>query len=203
MQLTARQTRRRTVLMRGMTLLELLLALAGTAVIGTAIASMLAGVAYGTQADKNLQSLLARQMALRSRIEAEVRESHLILDSGTNYVILWSGDLDESGTPDKSELQLIEYNAATDRVMRYAPAPLISDEAYALTDDFRTIVNNYKGDATFPAERWAEAIDSFIITLDHLDPQSARLISIRFGMSGGEVPDIGISAAAIRNEVSQ
>ena len=186
-----------------MTLLELLLALAGTALVGTAVASMLAGVVYGTQADKDLQGLVTRQMALRARIEAEVRESSLILDRGSDYLILWSGDSDGSGTPDKSEIQVIEYDAAMDRVMRYAPAPLIADEAYALSDDFRTTTNGYKGSASFPGERWAEGITSFTITIDNIDPQSATLVAWRLGLLGGDVPYTAIGAASIRSVASE
>lgn len=188
---------------RGLTLLELLLALAGTAVIGTAVAAMLTGVAYGTATDKDMRSLITRQMALRARVEAEVRESRMLLDAGADYLILWSGDADDDGLPSKAEIQVIEYDAVMDRVMRYAPAPLISDVGYALTDDFRTATNSYKGDSTFPGERWAEQISSLSVTLDHIDPQSAKLVALRFGMAGGEVPYTGIAAAAIRNEVSE
>jgi len=80
---------------------------------------------------------------------------------------------------------------------------LITDVSYALTDDFRTATDSYKGDSTFPEERWAEQIPSFTLTLDDIDPQSAKLVSFVFGMFGGEVPYTGIGAAAIRNEVSE
>jgi len=188
---------------RGLTLLELLLALAGTAVVGTAVAAMMAGVTYGTAVDKDMRTLITRQMALRARVEAEVRESLQLLDSGSDYLILWSGDDNEDGKPSKAEIQVIEYDAVMDRVMRYAPAPLITDVDYVLTDDFRTATNSYKGDATFPGERWAEQITSLSITLDNIDPQSAKLVSFRFGMAGGEVPYTGIGAATIRNEVAE
>ena len=199
---TKRGTMRRHAC-RGLTLLELLLALAGTAVIGTAVAAMLTGVAYGTTADKDMRSLITRQMALRARVEAEVRESRMLLDAGADYMILWSSDDNDDGLPSKAEIQVIEYDAVMDRVMRYAPAPLIADVDYALTDDFRTLTDAYKGDATFPGERWAEQITSLNITLDNIDPQSAKLVSFRFGMSGGEVAYTGIGAATLRNEVSE
>lgn len=187
----------------GLTLLELLLALAGTAVIGSAVAAMLTGVAYGTSVDKDMRSLITRQMALRSRIEAEIRESRMLLDAGSDYLILWSRDDDDDGLPSKAEIQVIEYDAVMDRIVRHAPAPLITDVSYALTDDFRTATNSYKGDSTFPSERWAEQISSVTFTLDNIDPQSAKLVSFTFGMSGGEVPYTGIGAATIRNGVSE
>ena len=188
---------------RGLTLLELLLALAGTAVIGTAVAALLTGVAYGTATDKDMRSLITRQMALRARLEAEVRESSMLLDAGADYMILWSSDDNDDGLPSKAEIQVIEYDAVMDRVVRYAPAPLITDVDYILTDDFRTLTDAYKGDSTFPEERWAEQITSLTITLDDIDPQSAKLVSFRFGMAGGEVPYTGIGAATLRNEVAE
>jgi len=188
---------------RGLTLLELLLALSGTAVIGTAVTMLITGVAYGTQTDKDLRELVTRQMALRARLEAELRESRLILDAGSDYVILWSADTNGDDLPNKSELQVIEYDAPLDRVMRYAPADGITDVAYSTSDDFRTLTDAYKGDATFPGERWAENITSVELTLDNIDPQSARLVSFRVGMNGGEVPDTVIGAASLRNEVSE
>lgn len=187
---------------RGLTLLELLLALSGTAVVGAAVAVMLHGVSYGTQTDKDLRGLITRQMALRARFEAEVRESLMVLDAGTDYLVLWSGDSDDSGTPSKAEIQVLEYDAVMDRMMRYAPAEGIVDEAYVLTDDFRTITGGYKGDATFPGERWAEQLTSLDFAIDDADAQSARLVSFRAGMRGGDIPDTAIGAAALRNELS-
>lgn len=188
---------------RGLTLLELLLALAGTAVIGAAITMMLTGVAYGTQSSKDMQGLVTRQMALRARIEAEVRESQMVLDQGVGYLILWGEDADKSGTPNKSEIQVIELDAGAEVVTRYAPAVGITDVQYAQGDDLRTITNTYKGEATFPGERWGSGVASFSITLDHVDPQLARLVSFRLGLRGGEVSDTVIGAAALRNEASE
>ena len=161
---------------------------------------MLFGVSYGTKANKDLRTLITRQMAIRARLEAEVRESRMVLDQGTGYVILWSEDVDESGTPNKAELQLIELDAGTGVVTRYAPAALIADAEYALADDFRTITDGYKGDVTFPGERWASAVTALDFTLDDADPQQARLVAFRIGLTGGEVPDTAIGAAALRNE---
>lgn len=188
---------------RGLTLLELLLALAGTAVVGAAIAALMTGVTYGTRADKDLRSLITQQMSIRARLEAEVRESLMILDAGADYLVLWSADTDDSGAPSKAEIQVVEYDAVNDRLMRYAPADGITDVAYALTDDFRTLTNAYKGDATFPGERWADTVQSLALSLDDADPQSAKLVSFRIGLLGGDVPYTAIGAASIRNEVSE
>jgi len=187
---------------RGLTLLELLIALAGTAVIGMATTALITGVMYGTQSSKDLRTLITRQMALRARFEAEVRESRMVLDAGTDYLVLWSEDSDDSGSPSKSEIQLLEFDPGTGYLMRYAAAEGITDEAYDLGDDFRAITNAYKGDAAFPGERWAEQVSSLTLTLDDADPQASRLVAMRVGLTGGEIPDTAIGAASLRNEVS-
>lgn len=189
--------------MRGLTLLELLLALAGTAVIGTAVTMMLTGVTYGTNSSKDMRVLVTRQMALRARIEAEVRESQMVLDHGVGYMILWGDDADTSGTPNKSEIEVIEWDAGDETITRYAAASGIADVQYELTDDFVTITDSYKGDISFPAERWASDVASFAITLDDADPQLARLVSFRLGLRGGEVSATVIGAAALRNGGSE
>ncbi len=189
--------------MRGLTLLELLLALAGTAVIGTAVAAMLTGVLYGTQSNKDLRSLITRQMALRARLEAAVRQSHRVLDQGTGYVILWGEDVDESGTPNKSEIEVIELDAGTGQIIRYAAASGIVDVEYTFVDDFRTLTDAYKGDVTFPAQTWASEVATLTFTLDDADPQLATLVAFRIGLTGGEVPDTAIGAAALRNEANE
>lgn len=191
---------RRNASSRGLTLLELLLALAGTAVIGSAVAMMLAGVAYGTQSDKDLRTLVTKQMATRARIEAEVRESRMVLDQGTGYLILWTEDIDESGTPNKTEIQVIELDAGTGLITRYAAADGITDAEYTLADDFRTTTDAYKGDATFPGEQWTSGVSTFTITLDDADPQAARLVSFRIGLINGDIPATLIGAAALRND---
>lgn len=188
---------------RGLTLLELLLALAGTAVVGAAVTMMLTGVAYGTQSSKDLRTLVTKQMALRARIEAEVRESQTILDQGVGYLILWGEDADDSGTPNKSEIQVIELDAGAETITRYAPADGIADVEYALADDFRAVTDAYKGDSTFPGERWGTEVSSFAITLDDADPQLARFVSFRLGLRGGEVSATAIGGAALRNEASE
>ena len=51
---------------------------------GTAVAAMLSGVAYGTSVDKDMRSLITRQMALRARVEADrvLRSRDRLADEG-------------------------------------------------------------------------------------------------------------------------
>ncbi|XAM00381.1 hypothetical protein OT109_03130 [Phycisphaeraceae bacterium D3-23] len=184
----------------GLTLLEMMLALAGMSLIGSAIASMLVAVSYGTQADKDLRGLITKQMALRSRLSAEVRESSMVLDRGDGYLFLWINDDDESETPNLSEITLIEFDADAQALNVYqAPAAPSSDPAYDLAVSFVTQTSGVKGTADFPATRWASEISAFETTLDQGIVQSARLVSFRMTLLAGDEQDEVVGAAALRN----
>ncbi|MFI4859903.1 MAG: hypothetical protein ACIAXF_04380 [Phycisphaerales bacterium JB063] len=184
----------------GLTLIELMLALAGISLIGSAIASMLVAVSYGTQADKDLRGLITKQMALRSRLSAALRESTMVLEHGAGYVYLWEHDADGSGTPNLSEITLVEFDADTQTLEVYrAPAAPSSDLEYDLSASFTTQTASVRATADFPATRWASGVEAFETTLDHDEAQSARLVGYRFTLLAGEESDEVVGAAALRN----
>jgi len=184
----------------GLTLIELMLAVSGLALIGGAITSMLFAVAYGTTIDKDMRSLVTRQMALRARITAAVRESQMVLDQGDEYIVLWVYDSDESGKPNVEEIQLIEYVAADSELLSYrSPATAGTNTEYDLGSDFRSVTTALKGSADFPQTRWASDVTAFAFSIDEASPQDARLVSFEVTLLGGEIPDTSIGAAALRN----
>lgn len=191
------RTKRRS---RGLTLIELLLALAGMSLIGSAVASMLVAVSYGTKADKDLRSLITKQMALRGRISAAIRESAMVLEQGDGYVFLWTFDSDGSGTPNLDEIVLIEFNAIEETLSAYrAPDTPTSNPEYDLSGDFLAQTSGVKSGADFPATRWASGISDFAVVADNASVQSARLVSYRLTLRAGEESDEVIGAAALRN----
>ena len=193
-------TSRRDTRRRGLTLLEMLLALSGMALIGSAIASMLLAVSYGTQSDKDLRSLVTRQMALNARLSAAVRESSMVLEQGDGYLFLWGADTDESGTPNLDEIVPIEVDTAAQTLTAYrAPATPSANPAYDLAASFTTQTAGVKGGADFPAVRWASDVADFELTLDHATTQEARLVSYRLTLQAGEQQDVAVGAAALRN----
>jgi len=185
---------------RGLTLIELLLALAGMALIGLAIVSMLFAVSYGTNSDKDMRNLVAQRMALRARITASVRESQMVLEHGDGYLVLWIGDGDENGKPNLDEIQLLELDAVNNQLLNYAvTSELLSSPVYEFTDDFATELGRIKGGSNFPARRWADGVEGLDLTLDDADAQSARMVSYRLTLRGGQMSDVAIGAAALRN----
>lgn len=185
---------------RGLTLIEMLLALSGMALIGGAIASMLVAVSYGTKTDKDLRSLVTKQMALRGRLSATLRESAMVLEQGDGYVFLWTFDKDGSSAPNLDEIVLIEFDAGAETLSAYrAPATPTANPEYDLAGDFAAQTAGVKGGADFPSTRWGSGVADFDMTADNASVQSARLVSFRLTLRAGEETDETIGAAALRN----
>jgi len=197
--------RRRAV---GLTLVELLLAITITAFVGTAVASMMVSVTYGTTSRTEMRDVLVRTKVLTSRMNAAVRGSKMVLDSGTDYVVLWIADTREDGQPNISELRRIERDDSTGTITSYlADFPDAWDEAtldandtaYDLTENFDSITQSLQSGSYFPGTTWSDHVTAWTITLDDADEQLATLMSYRLTLSIGAVTETAIGAAALRN----
>jgi len=192
----------------GMTLLELLLTLAITSMVGAAVAAMLSAVSYGTSSGKDMRSLVVRNKIISTRFTASIRNASMVLESGSGYMVLWLGDSDGSGTPQLGEIQYIEYDTANTRMRSYQADWTGLNEAqiaavnaeYALDANFKTSTTGVRGQTYFPAEVWMNQVTSWNVTVNNADEQIADLVSFRFGLTNGEQTDELIGAAALRNQ---
>jgi Prokaryotic N-terminal methylation motif len=183
----------------GLTLVEMLMALAITAMIGAAIASMLSAVAYGTSSSRDIRSLVVKNKTLGARITAAVRGSVQLLDAADGYVVLWTKDINSSGVPDLLELQRIELDSATGKLTSYTPDPSATDVAYLMTDDFDTISTSLIGTGELVGELWASGVGQWTVTLDNADPLAAGLISFRLTLDAGVLSDTSVNAVSLRD----
>ncbi len=183
----------------GLTLVEMLMALAITGMIGAAIASMLTAVTYGTSSGRDIRTLVVKNKTLSARISAAVRESAQLLDAADGYVVLWTKDLNDSGVPDLLELRRIELDTATDKLTSYTPDPAATDVAYALTDDFDAITTALIDSGDLVGELWATGVAQWTVTLDNADPQAAELVSFRLTLDAGLLADVSVCAVSLRD----
>ena len=188
---------------RAMTLVELVMALAITAIIGVTIASMLSAVAYGTDTDHDVRRLSARGKTATLRLDAALRGCVLVLDGGDGWVVLWQQDLDGNGLPSLREIRLLEFTppvAGTeghfDSCEATSNAP---DTAYTLDADFDTITTALVGTANFPAERWANGVTGCVFAFDAGSTQSARLVSYQLTLAAGGKADAQLGTVRLRN----
>lgn len=198
------RSKRSAAARRGLTLIELIMALGIMTLIGATIAGMLSAVAYGTDEDSDVRKLVARKKTVSMRINAAVRGSQRVLDAGQTadqtWLVLWGRDLDGNDAPSLLEIRLLEYDAAARTLSSYAAPDGTADVAYTLVDDFDTITDTLRGTADFPETRWVNDAEAFDVTLDDVDPQSAKLVSYRLSLTAGNLTDTAIGTAKLRNE---
>jgi autotransporter adhesin len=193
----------------GLTLLELMLAVAGTALVSAAIAAMTSAVTHGTDSRTDLRTLLVRQKTITARLTAAIRSSTKVLAANDDGIVLWINDENASGTPNLSEIQRIVRDAGSKEMLSFtAPDSLLpaSDTSYDLTTtDFEAVTAAPEDTADFPSETWATNIDAWQIDLNHADAKQASLVSNRLTLTTGTLGtpgtlrDITIAAAALRN----
>jgi hypothetical protein len=208
---STRRVRRRADRRGGLTLVELIMALSSTALIGMAIVSMLFAVNAGTADRNDNRLLLAKHKLASTRLDASIRSAKKVLASGSGYVVLWMSDSRVNSLPNLSELRRIEYDSSTKTLKSYkavfpsswtAAAITAADTTYQLTDNFATTTAALKGTSTFPSETWCSSVSGLTVTLDNATAQSAKLVSYRAGIIVGSgttaVTGTVIGAAALR-----
>lgn len=183
----------------GMTLIELLLAMAATGFVGLAIASMFQAVSYGTGSAQDMRELVVGAHVVDSRLTAAIRESHAVLAAGDDYLVLWKYDSDGDGLPGLHELQRIDHDAPAHQLVAFTADADAPDIIYTLDGNFASITENLIDDDTLTRQLWADAAAELTFTLDTQDISDARLISYRLTLAAGTLQHVVANAVALRN----
>jgi prepilin-type N-terminal cleavage/methylation domain-containing protein len=138
---------------RGFTLIEILLALAVTAMVALVVASLLFSVANGTASRDAAQGNNSLIELVCSRINAAVQPGGRVLAQADGMLVFWTSDSDGNNKPNLSEIRRLELDAATGRLVLYSAPTTLNpwdDSAYDLTQDFASITAALRGTANFP-----------------------------------------------------
>lgn len=191
---------RRPATHAALTLVEMLMALAITGLVGAAIASMLTAVSYGTSSDQDIRALVVKNKTLSTRITAAVRQAAQLLDADDDYIVLWTRDLNDNGAPDLLELQRIERDAATDELTSYTPDPSAVDVTYdTATDDFDAVTTALIDSDDLVGELWATGVSAWTVSVDADDPLDATLVSFQLTLTAGGLSDTSVNAVSLRD----
>ncbi|MEX2215003.1 MAG: hypothetical protein WD768_12790 [Phycisphaeraceae bacterium] len=194
---------------RGMTVVELLLGIAGTGIVASAIAAMLSAVSYGTGDRNDMRSQLVRQASVTNRLTAAVRSSLKILARGDDYIVFWMHDDRADEKPNISELRLIEVNASSKTLTSYEAdfsgmtedQKTAADTAYELSDNFASITTTLKSSPTFPGTLWAKGVNQVDFELNASDVQEATLVAFTISWGSGSTAHTAVGTAALRSQV--
>ncbi len=127
------------------TLVELLLALAISGLVGlTAVLILSSTIKSTDEVNDTRRAVLKRQVAT-VRLGSLIRGSSKVLSLNSNAIVLWTGDLTNDGKPSVSELRRLELNRSTKELWEFtAPSDLDGtlDVNFDLTADFEAITSN-------------------------------------------------------------
>jgi len=195
-----------------LTIVELLLALTITALVSAAVASMLLAVSYGTSSKRDLRGVIVKGRIIDARMASAIRESRAILESGTDYLVLWKGDTDPNGTagsPDLAEMLLIERDNAADTLSGYAFPSSYSQAqidaanvTYQLTGNpagfFQTATANAKTAGSFVQTLWGSGVTAVTFTLDGADPSDRSMVGYQLSLTAGDLNDTIVGSTSLR-----
>lgn len=192
------ERRCRSARVRAFTLVEVLLAIVITNLLGLAVAMMLAATGSATQLQHDIRRGAVKRQVAVARLGAQIRCASKVLSIGLEDLILWQGDINGNSEPDLSELRRIAWNPDDGVVWTFeSPVDLdpASDATFGLDDDFGAIAAAYGGSAAFPGRVVLRNVTAWSAELDDDEVMSASLVRLEITLeheSGvGEVTIIG------------
>lgn len=175
---------------RGMSLLELMLALTVTALVAAAISGMMGAVSTGVSSRRDGRSVMVRASAAESRLSAYVSPSRCILDAGANSLVVWLKDERESNTVHGTEIRWLLFDAGAGTLDVYyvkfpdvwaQAAKDLEDREHARDSNWTTVLNYYDSKGWIADFPLVDGLSSVAITTNHATALNARHVSANLG----------------------
>jgi prepilin-type N-terminal cleavage/methylation domain-containing protein len=181
---------------RGMTLLELMLALSITAMVSTAIAGMLNAMTTGVVTRRDSRGVMVRATTAQTRLGAYITPARSVLASNGGNVVLWYEDSRESDTVHASEVRWIRFDAATQGIdVLYVAFPDawtdiacdLADKEHAANSNWDAVLAGYQAMNLVASMRVVDGLSDAAVTLNDVDALEARVVShdLDFAVQGG------------------
>ena len=187
----------------GVTLVELMLGLTISGLVGAAVALMLFSTSYGTSTQAEMRNVLVCNQAIAERLGDALRASQMLLARDDNCLVLLKDDTVVNGMPNLSELRRIERDPATNILRSYeAPAdlPPENDLEYEVgTTDFNAVTSALKDSVYFPGTLWATDVTAWSTTVNAAELRNVNFVSYRITTTLDEVSDTKIGGMKLRN----
>ncbi|MAD78381.1 MAG: hypothetical protein CMJ51_03300 [Planctomycetaceae bacterium] len=102
----------------GLTLVELLVALAVTTIVAAGVASLLSGVTAGLAAGSDTRTAMLANAASHRRLTERLETADCVLDIDAHRTLLWNGDRRPGGAVESSEAAWITYDPDRGEIVR-------------------------------------------------------------------------------------
>jgi hypothetical protein len=177
---------------RGLSLLETLLAISITAVIGVAISALMAAAANSLSSRDDGRSTAIRLATTNIRLGAYIAPSLCVLDKSNNHITLWFEDSRTSNTVHASEIRWITFDSGTKTLsVKFVDFPaswsqsMVDDadfECNSLTD-YASVLSSFESSEYITTVPLVDSIETCNFWINQPNPVEATRVSIRFSLA--------------------
>lgn len=194
---------------RGLSLLELLLALSITAMVGAAIAGMLGAVSSGVGARRDTRAVMVLANAAQARLAAYIMPSRCVLSVDGPNPVLWFNDNRESDTVHATELRWLIFDAKTGTLnVHYVDLPSswtqigrdLEDHEYPLGTPWNSVLAEYQAKGWTASCTLVDGLASAAIKTDSKAALNVRHIVYELGFNT-EAGEVRMNAASTIREL--
>jgi prepilin-type N-terminal cleavage/methylation domain-containing protein len=193
---------------RGMTLLELMLAMSITAMIGAAIVGMLGAVSTGVGARRDNRSTMVQAAAARSRLSSYLAPARCLLGVNNGDVTIWLDDSRESGSVHGSEIRWLRFDPSAQTISVFyvrfpdgwsQAACDLADDEHDAAGNWDSVLDMYAAKGLIDSMTLMDRVDSVAIQTNKPQPHDAQHLIFQLGLT----TDAGSVAVSIPATISQ
>ncbi len=183
---------------RGLSLLELMLALSITAMVATAVSAMMSAVVTGVSTRRDNRSLMVRANAAQTRLAAYITPSRAVLDATGSDVVLWLEDARDGGTVHATEIRWLLHDASQGTIdvcfvdfpdSWKQTAKDLADRQYSQDADWTAVLESYRSNGWVSNLPLVDGLESATVRIDADQPLDSRHVEYQldFSTSNGSV----------------
>jgi pilin/secretion family protein with methylation motif len=178
----------RTSRRAGLTLLELIIAIAITSMIGLGISSMLTMVAQGTSADQDRRTSVIRVHALNVRLRAYLSDAlNFLQHDSRKGIVVWIHDIGSDRYVHLTELRVLWWDSVNGTLSSEriefpsnwsAYQVQIADLAVPASTDFFSLLNSYRASGYTVTEMLLDNIETLSFNFNNPNTQLATQVEV-------------------------
>jgi len=185
-------TRTLTPTRRGLSLLELILALSITAMVATAISGMMSAVITGVSSRRDNRSLMIRANAAQTRLAAYITPSRAVIEATDSDLVLWLEDAREGDTVHATEIRWLRYDPIQGTIdvcfvdfpdSWEQTAKDLADRQYDRDANWTAVLNLYLGSGWVSNVPLVDGLEGVTVRTDAARPLDSRHIDYELDFS--------------------
>ncbi len=172
---------------RGMTLIELMIALAITAMVAAAIAAMLSAVTNGERSRRDNRGYIVRAHAAKARLGAYIARCLCVLEVDGSDTVVWLNDWRRGGTVHATELRWLIFDGPSNALdVYYVDLPDawtevqrdLEDVEYSFAENWSAVLSSYMTKGYVSKLTLVDGVDQVMVTTD--EPAAVDSTEITF-----------------------